>query len=274
MSRVDWSVALDIAAGFVNGNVLPVTLRQTYYHLMSRHHIPPTDSAYKYLSAITAEARRAGTFPSFADETRKVTSSAPHVSIRQTLIDAAYNYRTDRTRGQEFSIWVVAEKRGMVPALEERFGDFGFHVFGCGGYVSQTLADSIHNTIARDGRPAICLYGGDLDASGEDIARDFEKRVGAFDQFVRVAVTPEQVTEYDLPENPGKERDSRAGTFTDKHGRNFQVEVDALDPVDLDRLYRLAAEPFWDREVFNTVTGTEAVARAAGLAFATSWPGV
>ena len=56
-------------------------------------------------------------------------------------------------------------------------------------------------------RPAILLYAGDFDPSGEDIDRDFQKRCPWFKEVVRVALSADQVREYSLPVNPGKVSD-------------------------------------------------------------------
>jgi hypothetical protein len=54
----------------------------------------------------------------------------------------------------------------------------------------------------------------------------FERSGG--DEFVRVAVNPEQIEEFDLPTRPTKKTDSRAKTFEGE-----SVEVDAIPPARL-----------------------------------------
>jgi hypothetical protein len=62
----------------------------------------------------------------------------------------------------------------------------------------------------------------------------------------RIALTADQVDEYQLPEMPGKESDSRANGFRAKHGKLVQVELDALDPNTLRNLYQEGIERYWD----------------------------
>jgi hypothetical protein len=126
------------------------------------------------------------------------------------------------------------------------FGDYGLPVLPLGGYSSQAFVDVIRRDIAAKGRPAVLLYAGDFDASGQDIIRDFIKRVGCFDVQRQVALTSEQVAEHKLPELPGKASDVRAAGFKAKHGRLCQVELDALPPDVLHRLYSDALAPFLD----------------------------
>jgi hypothetical protein len=65
VSRLDWERILARAAKIVAEYATAVTLRQLHYRLVSAPELgyPNTTTAYKGLSARTAEARRHGTFP-------------------------------------------------------------------------------------------------------------------------------------------------------------------------------------------------------------------
>jgi hypothetical protein len=93
---------------------------------------------------------------------------------------------------------------------------------------------------------------GDFDPSGEGIRRDFEERVGTFSQVVRLALTREQVGDFGLPPQPGKVTDPRANGFIARHGELVQVELEALDPSELRRLYEDALAPYWDVSMFES----------------------
>lgn len=120
---------------------------------------------------------------------------------------------------------------------------------------------------------ALVLYLGDLDPSGEDMVRDVRERLDMFlagyvedgsyegeegtyeekrisptgwtiDEFNKVdlsvrkvALTMEQVKQYNPPPNPAKLSDSRAAEFVKKYGTS-SWEVDALPPDVLQRLIR------------------------------------
>lgn len=81
------------------------------------------------------------------------------------------------------------------------------------------------------------------------------------DQVIKAALTLDQVTEFGLPENRGKSKDSRTAAFAEKWGVDMQVEIDALDPADLDRLLIEAAMPYWDKSRFREVVAREASMR-------------
>ena len=110
-------------------------------------------------------------------------------------------------------------------------------VLALGGYGSQTYVDDVIADVGRTKRPAVLLYAGDHDPSGEDIDRDFTARTDCWDEVRRVALTAAQVEQYALPPQPGKAtRQPRAG-FVARHGRLVQVELDALPPDVLHALY-------------------------------------
>ncbi len=87
--------------------------------------------------------------------------------------------------------------------------------------------------------------------------RDFLKRTACFENVHRVALTPEPIAEYDMPEQMGKTSDSRAAGFIRRHGKLVQVELDALPPDVLRGLYREALEPYWDQDHHEEVVERE-----------------
>jgi hypothetical protein len=107
----------------------------------------------------------------------------------------------------------------------------------------------------------VLLYVGDLDPSGEDIDRDFIERTDCWDDVIRLAVLPDQVTEFGLAPAVGKVTDSRAEAFLARHGDLFQVEVEALDPVALRGLLIEAVERFVDLSLLEGVMASERVVR-------------
>ncbi|HVM55443.1 MAG TPA: hypothetical protein VM262_19820 [Acidimicrobiales bacterium] len=262
MSRVDWGHVLVEAAEIVDGYDTGVTLRQLFYRLVAAEILPNTTSAYKGLSSKTAEARRAGTFPDLIDRGREIHRPGSFASPEAALEWLARRYRRDRTEGQEWSVYIGVEKAGLVMQLEAWFGDLGIPIVALGGYSSQTYVDEVSEDVSEQGRPAVLLYGGDFDPSGEDIDRDFVERTGCFDKVVRVALTADQVTAYDLPPAMGKATDSRSGAFVARHGRLVQVELDALAPDTLEELYRDAIEPFWDVSAYERSVEREQAERA------------
>jgi hypothetical protein len=254
---VGWQQILEHAATIVRSYGTQVTLRQLFYRLVSDGTLRNTVSEYGNLSKYSAAARRAHAFPALLDRTSEIQIPTSWDSPRELVEAAREQYRRDRTEGQEQQVWLVVEKSGLLAQLDAWFGDRGLPMAALSGYSSQTDADSIRRLVHADGRPAVLLYGGDFDPSGEDILRDFRQRTNCWRGVRRVALTAEQVEEYGLPELPGKDTDARAGRFIARHGRLAQVEIDALDPNDLQQLFEDEIDALWDQSAYDDVIERE-----------------
>jgi hypothetical protein len=107
---------------------------------------------------------------------------------------------------------------------------------------------------ARAGKHTFVYQLGDHDPSGLDAWRDFVDKTRGFCRhdlgpddplavFRRLAVTPVQVTEWDLPTRPTKTADPRAREFA-----GGSVEVDAVPASTLRRLVEGAITVLIDQE--------------------------
>jgi hypothetical protein len=263
--RINWPDVVEHAATIVYSYDTSVTLRQLFYRLVSEQMLPNTTAAYKGLSSTTAEARRDGDFPDLIDRGRKI-HCAQHWRRLVDAVDAmARQARLDRTIGQDVSLYLGVEKAGMVVQLESWFEEFGIPILALGGYSSQTYVDNVSADVYGHDRPAVLLYAGDFDPSGEDIDRDFIERTDCWDEVIRVALTATQVRDYGLPINPGKVTDTRAAGFISRHGSLMQVELDAIDPDELHRLFQDAVDGFWDTSAYEAIREQERVERATIL---------
>lgn len=97
-------------------------------------------------------------------------------------------------------------------------GSGNFSERGPHGKGERAPADDVRWTAAppkrrakKDGRPAVLLYAGDHDASGEDIDRDFSARTGCWWKVRRVALTATQVRQYALRPSRAKRRTAAPG---------------------------------------------------------------
>ena len=242
--RLNWTAVVNAARDIAYEYDTRVTLRQLFYRLVAAQIIPNEQQHYRRLSSTTAKARRDGCFPALIDETREVHGgsfvgdTSPQDALRDALVGVAAFYRRDRTEGQPFSIFLGVEKRGMVEQLSSWFAGFGVPIIATGGFASQTYCDDIARLAQRQDRPAVLLYAGDFDPTGEDIERDLIQRTDCWKHTRRVALTPQQVRDYGLPEyrptdaeRRKLEGDPRAEAFADRHGSLVQYEVDALPPT-------------------------------------------
>jgi hypothetical protein len=268
-----WPTLLAQAAAIVASYDTRVTLRQLFYRVVAKLLLPNTQNAYKALSEHSAAARRAGTFPPLMDRGRIIHRDQTFASPAAARRWLKAIYRRDRTEGQAVSLYLGVEKAGIVAQLQEWFGDLGVPILPLGGYSSESyerevVADVLKAEVAAAQRPAVLLYAGDWDPSGEDIDRNFIEKTNCWAEVRRVALTAAQVEQYALPKMPGKiskrtgePSDSRAKKFIARHGEHVQVELDALSPDILRELFRQAIADFWDEAAYQQVLAREAAER-------------
>jgi hypothetical protein len=249
---IQWDDVITTASMIVQSYDTGVTLRQLFYRLVSSEMLPNTIAAYKGLSHRTAIARREGWFPSFIDNTRRIREPVSYDGSKQAMETLIKRYRRDRTEFQEYTVYVAVEKNALAGLLSHWFNEKGIPVLAFGGYPSQTFVDDIINDVQWRERDAVLIYAGDFDATGVDILRDFLKRTeDVWRKTHRIALNEEQIAEYKLPPLPGKHWDPRAAKFEAMYGKLVQVELDALAPDVLKKIYDEAIDPYWDDEAFD-----------------------
>lgn len=266
--RIIWADLLQHAAAIVASYDTPVTLRQLFYRLVADGSLPNLRTQYTHLAENTAAARRDGWFPALTDRTSRIEASLSFTGPHQALSYLHEICRRDRTAGQPWTILLGIEKAGMSAQLDAWFtGPLGIPHIAPGGYASQTLCDEVRAYVGQQGRPAVLVYAGDHDPTGEDIDRDLVARTGCWDKVIRVALSRDQVLAYRLPENSSPEvaaklgRDPRARAFAGRHGDLAQYEVDALDPEVLRNMFRAAIGGFWDEAAHREVLAAEQAGR-------------
>lgn len=250
-----------------------LTLRQLYYQFVSRALIPNKDTEYKRLGDIINDARLAGLidWSRIEDRTRNLRSLAHWDSPREIVSACASQYREDLWATQPGYVEVWVEKDALVGVLQVACDPLDVPYFSCRGYVSQSemwaAAMRILAKLRKDKRATI-LHLGDHDPSGVDMTRDIEDRLRLFldhhlgypvwGQFRvhRIALTMEQIHEYNPPPNPAKLTDARARGYIAEHG-NESWELDALEPAVLTRLIQTHVKGICNQEAWdNSVTRT------------------
>jgi hypothetical protein len=147
------------------------------------------------------------------------------------------------------------------------------------GFMSITSTIKLLKRIQRirdvigEHKPARIFYISDFDPAGVampiSVARhlEFYLRIfapGSDIKLTPLALTEQQVRDYDLPRIPIKEEDRRKGNFEDRRGEGA-VELDALEglhPGALGRIVREAIEPYVDQELVHDLSDAEDEARA------------
>ena len=245
---------------------LPLTLRQIFYVLVTRDQLDKTEKAYKYrLIETMNRARRGHLIPMDAirDDGFRM-ADAPGWQSKELFTATwhleAEHFTLDRQTGQERRILLWCEAGGMVPQLERIAHPYSVQVASSGGFDSLTSKHAIGKQLAAE--PTLVLHIGDHDPSGvhmfgslgEDV-KAFADYYGGNVEFIRLAVTPAQVDQYDLPTAPPKTTDRRAFT-------GLTTQAEALDPRTLSQLVQEAITGRMDADVYLDVLRREAVQRA------------
>jgi hypothetical protein len=283
----DWKAILQKARAIVKSYDTPVTLRQLHYRLVSTPdlYFPNDTTSYGGLGKRTAALRRGESlyglddFPDLADDTRRIHEYPSYASPAEALLRAARVYNRDGQETQDYLIFLGVEKRGMVAQLDSWFTiPFDVPVVALGGYLTTPLRKKIISKCEIDGRPPVLLYAGDLDPTGIDIFRHIKEESGV--EWYAVEQVALRVTQTDRLEVNNLDEldksDSRSVNFLDnyrrlfpdeedeldefaaEHGEDFQVELDALDPDDLRRLFEEALEEWHDEDKVDEVRERQA----------------
>jgi hypothetical protein len=262
---------------------LRLTLRQIYYQFVAHDHFPATwideeynlqkglDAKtkntfknYKRLGNILNDARLAGLIDWDAIEDRvRVPKTQGEWADLGSLMESAFRaYRLPRWEGQEYYAELWVEKDALAGVLEPMASEFHVTLMVNKGYSSQSAMYEAGRRFKEhedDGQRAILFYLGDHDPSGEDMTRDIRDRLHMFGSEVEVrklALTMDQIDEYNPPPNPAKMSDSRAKKYVERHG-DQSWEVDALPPEVMHAVIREAFENVLDVAKMETVKEKE-----------------
>lgn len=238
----------------------PMTVRQVFYQAVTRGLVDKTEPEYKTtVCRLLAEMRLSGELPFdwIADETRWMRKPSSYSSLDEMLLDAAQFYRRDLWESQDVYVEIWLEKEALAGVLFQVTSEWDVPLMVTRGYPSLSFVHGAAEAIAGVGKPTTIYYFGDHDPSGVDIPRNVEQRLREFApdaeiSFERVAVTPEQISEWDLPTRPTKRTDTRSRRFV-----GDSVEVDAIVPDVLRQLVRNRIEQHVDDHRLEVLQAAE-----------------
>ena len=251
---------LDTITSIIDNEDGEITIRHLYYRLVGLNVIPKTEQAYKGLCKHLSKWRRTGQVPydAFTDSTRWHIKSPTYDGLEDALDTTINTYRRNLWSTQPYYIEIWVEKDSIAGIVSDVADKFGVPVFVCRGFASLSSLYSAANTFRNaieSGKNAIIYHLGDHDPSGvaaaESVARAFRDDFKVPLQFFRVAVTEDQIKDFDLPTRPTKTTDSRAAKWTGGEC----VELDSMPPTQIRRLVELCITQHIDKhEMGNTQT--------------------
>ncbi len=207
----------------------PVTLRGVFYRAMSAGAVPKTELGYAAVGRRLVQLRRQGrvSYRDITDGTRWVFKPRSFDGWQEALAESANSYRQALWNRSEYRLQLFTEKDAIsgIIALITQAWDISLGVLR--GYASESFAWTVGQSMSGQHVNVLAQLG-DHDPSGVGAWQDFCRKVGEFApgahiMFHRLAVTPEQITDWNLPLRPTKTKDSRA-----KDWIGGSVEVDAI----------------------------------------------
>ncbi len=241
----------------------PATVRQIFYRLVSAGAIEKTEAEYKTtVCRLLVEMREDGSIPYgwLADSTRWMRRPLTHRSLADAVRWTAYTYRRALWADLPVYCEVWLEKDALAGVLTDITSEWDVPLMVTRGYPSLTFLYESALQMAAVDKPTFVYYFGDHDPSGVDIPRQVERRLRQYAPdvdltFEHVAVTPEQIEQWELATRPTKTTDTRARSFAGE-----SVEVDAIPPTQLRELARACIAQHidpWQVRVLETAEESE-----------------
>ena len=251
----------------LSGEEYPITVRHLFYRLVGHDIIAKTESAYGLLAKHLAKWRRSGEvdYDAFADSTRWHIKPPTFDSMDDALVNCAETYRRDIWATQKIYLELWVEKDAVASILARAAEPFGVPVFVARGFASITSLHNAANTFrayAEAGKRCIIYQFGDHDpsgvAAGESIKKAFADEFSVKVDFVRAAVTTEQIERLNLPTRPTKES-NHARMKSWKGGES--VELDAMPSAEISALVEACITQHIDQREWDVLKETESLER-------------
>lgn len=243
-----------------------LSVRQLYYQLVARALIENSEKAYKRIVNLVSDARLAGLidWSMIEDRNRETISPPMWKDPAEIVMAAASQFAIDRWEDQENHVEVMVEKAALEGVLLPVCRRNGVRFTANRGYSSQSTMYEIGKRLEQNisnNKNVFILYLGDHDPSGIDMTRDVRDRLLQFSretvEVQRLALNFNQIEEWQPPENPAKQTDSRFATYVDLYGES-SWELDAVDPATLGSLVEIAIDKLRDSDLYEKALNREA----------------
>lgn len=261
--------------------VQPATVRQVYYRAVVAGLVDKDKRGRRWVGESLARSRWNGAVPWewIVDKTRALLAPEVWRDADSGLAAFSETYRRDLWRTQPAWVEVWVESDSLAGTLVDVTWRLGVPLFSGRGFSSlsalRSAAEQIDQRAREREQPTTVLYVGDLDPAGWEAGRSAERELVEhlddllapgdpeeqkllveearqlgepiprdFLKFHRLAVNPDQVEEYGLPDEGAPPARKGPGSVSwwedDAPGLDYTVEAEAFEPEDLRQLVRLA----------------------------------
>jgi hypothetical protein len=215
----------------------PVTVRGLYYQaeVARLPGIGKDDKAYAKVQRQVLKLRREGrlSYSDIADATRWMRKPQTFDSVKQALQDTARLYRKNLWLDANDYVEIWVEKDALAGVIYSITSLYDVPLMVTRGFSSETFAYEAVAARERDHRIYHVYYLGDFDRAGQDAANSLREKLKRFAGekgigvvFVQIAVTEQQIADWNLPTREPK----RAARADKKWPHNFACELDAIPP--------------------------------------------
>lgn len=222
----------------------PMTVRQVFYQATVRGLVEKSEAGYTKVQSDLVLMRRSGLLPYawLADNTRWQRKPTTFNGIEEALEATASFYRKSLWTDADAYVEVWLEKDALAGVVYPITSVFDVPLMVARGYASLSFLHNAAEHINELDVPAYIYHLGDYDPSGVNAGEKIEETLrelasDAEINFERIAVTPEQIADWDLPTRPTKATDTRAKDFGE-----ISVELDAIEPSRLRAIVQEAIE--------------------------------
>jgi hypothetical protein len=257
------------------GEQQPMTVRQVFYQATVRGVIEKTEGGYAKVQTLLADMRRDGELPYewLADNTRWMRKPTTFKGPEHALLRTAKFYRKSLwdEAGAYVEVWL--EKDALAGVVVDVTSEYDVPLMVSRGYASLSFLHSAAENMEAEGRPCFIYHFGDFDPSGVNAAEKIEETLNdlaptAEIYFERIAVTPEQIADLNLPARPTKTSDSRSKSWG---GGDESVELDAIEPGALRTMVREVIEEHLPADELARLREIEAAERESMVEFVKGW---
>src|SRR6516225_8903288 len=189
----------------------PMTVRQVFYQATVRGIVEKAETGYRKVQTDLTLMRRAGDLPYdwLADNTRWQRKPRTYSGVADALEQTARFYRKALWDDADCYVEIWLEKDALSGVVYPVTAGFDVPLMVARGYASLSFIHNAAEFINELDVPSFIYHLGDFDPSGVNAGEKIEETLcdlapDAEITFERIAVTPEQVAEWDLPTRPTK----------------------------------------------------------------------
>jgi len=240
----------------------PLSVRNLHYLMAQNGFTSKDDKGYRFVMEQSGILRENGQipFPWLKDETRQAIQVYTCDSIADGLNDLLRQYRRNVWTNQPCYVELWCEAKASIATLTPLCHQWpGLRLIPVGGFSSKSFLWECAQHLGNIDKPIHIVYAGDFDPSGLGIEADIQTRMERYVSGLsftvhRIAITEQQMVDWDLPVRAPKQNDPRMSMFT----ADSVAELEAIPPQQLRQMCNDAIRDLMDMDLFAATKSSEA----------------